>query len=173
MFPIIQENVWINLAQADITPFILDAILQTAIDNGVGSAYAEVAANIAVTLASRNVHGVAGKVIARLRRAISSSATKPTSDLLDHSSMSEIQILVRFILMLSFNNNLMIDTHLPELWYIVTMLAGTGNLVLRSSVHGIVVNIVQTLCTNGRLSGGRVNMLKVILANFTEVLRGF
>jgi hypothetical protein len=66
MFPIIAEIVWINLAQKEITPFILDALLQTAIDHGVGSAQAEVAANIAVTLASRNVRGIAGKVFRRI-----------------------------------------------------------------------------------------------------------
>lgn len=49
--------------------------------------------------------------------------------------------------MLSFNNSLDVVSHLPFLFHIVTLLVSTGPLMLRASVHGLVINIIHSLCT--------------------------
>ena len=49
--------------------------------------------------------------------------------------------------MLSFNNSLDVVSHLAFLFHIVTLLVSTGPLMLRASVHGLVINIIHSLCT--------------------------
>ena len=45
-----------------------------------------------------------------------------------------------------------VATHLPFLFHIVTLLVSTGPLSLRSSTHGLVINIIHSLCTCSQLS---------------------
>lgn len=59
----------------------------------------------------------------------------------------EIAILARYLLMLSFNNCLDVVTHLPYLFHTVTFLVCTGSLSMRASMHGLVINIIHSLCT--------------------------
>ena len=60
---------------------------------------------------------------------------------------NDIAILLRYLLMLSFNNSLDVVNHLAYLFHLVTLLVCTGPLMLRASVHGLVINIIHSLCT--------------------------
>lgn len=59
----------------------------------------------------------------------------------------DIAILARYLLMLSFNNCLDVARHLPYLFHTVTFLVCTGSLSMRASTHGLVINIIHSLCT--------------------------
>lgn len=100
-----------------------------------------------VALASANVQLVAMKVISRLCRVIEKTCTSPTSTLEQHLMWDDIAILGRYLLMLSFNNCLDVASHLPYLFHIVTLLVHTGPVSLRASIHGLVINIIHSLCT--------------------------
>lgn len=63
----------------------------------------------------------------------------------------DIAILARYMLMLSFNNSLDVAAHLPYLFHVVTFLVATGPLSLRASTHGLVINIIHSLCTCSQL----------------------
>lgn len=41
----------------------------------------------------------------------------------------------------------LVTSHLPYLFHIVTLLVSTGPLSLRASTHGLVINIIHSLCT--------------------------
>lgn len=56
-------------------------------------------------------------------------------------------ILSRYILMLSFNNCLDVIEHLPYLFHAVTFLVHLGPINMRASVHGLVINVIHSLCT--------------------------
>ena len=45
-----------------------------------------------------------------------------------------------------------VASHLPFLFHIVTLLVSTGPLSLRASTHGLVINIIHSLCTCAQLS---------------------
>lgn len=49
--------------------------------------------------------------------------------------------------MLSFNNSLDVVRHLPYLFHTVTFLVCSGSLSMRASTHGLVINIIHSLCT--------------------------
>lgn len=169
MYPSLQSKVWHTIATVDeAVDLVLEAFIKFALQNQLGSRQAEVMADTAVTLASANVDLVAGKLIARLRRAIAQSAVKPAASLNQHPVWQEICILVRFALMLSFNNRLNVQQYLPELFYLASMVVATGPLLMRSSIHGLVVNILQSLCTSMPLSEDSLRSLTIMISQFSE-----
>ncbi|KAJ3298331.1 Ras GTPase activating protein ira2 [Borealophlyctis nickersoniae] len=170
MFPVLQSKCWQYIADVEeIMPIVLDCFIQTAVSQGMGSQQTEVLANTAVTLASKNMCFVAGKVITRSRKAIASTSIHCAPTLVDHPAWNEIAVLLRFVLMLSFNNQLDVQQFLPELFHIVCMLVGIGTSIVRSSVHGIVVNTVQALCTAGKLDQTSLATLQVLLGELSDM----
>ena len=62
-------------------------------------------------------------------------------------------------MMLSFNNNLDVAFHLPDLFHLVSLLLSTGSTSLRASIHGLVVNIIHSLLTCKHLKFDRELLL--------------
>ncbi|XP_077511291.1 neurofibromin 1 isoform X3 [Amblyomma americanum] len=148
MYPSIQAKIWGKIGQvSDLLDMVLDSFIKRSVTGGLGSAQAEIMADTAVALASSNVQLVAMKVISRLCRVIEKTCTSPTPTLEQHLMWDDIAILARYLLMLSFNNSLDVASHLPYLFHIVTLLVHTGPISLRASIHGLVINIIHSLCT--------------------------
>ena len=148
MYPSIQAKIWGNLGiVSELIDMILDSFIKRSVTGGLGSAQAEIMADTAVALASANVQLVARKVIGRLCRVLEKTCTSPTANLEQHLMWDDIAILARYLLMLSFNNCLDVARHLPYLFHSITLLVCTGPLSLRASLHGLVINIIHSLCT--------------------------
>lgn len=47
-----------------------------------------------------------------------------------------------------------VASHLPYLFHIVTLLVHTGPVSLRASIHGLVINVIHSLCTCTKPSFG-------------------
>lgn len=107
---------------------------------------AEIIADTLVTMSSVSIRG---KVISRMRRVIERTSIQPCRHLIEHPSWNEIAVMLRFILMLSFNNTGPVMPYIPEIFHIVSILVVTGPTLIRSSVHELVVNTIHTLCTMG------------------------
>lgn len=93
-----------------------------------------------------------GQVIGRMCKIIDKTCLSPTPTLEQHLMWDDIAILARYMLMLSFNNSLDVAAHLPYLFHVVTLLVATGPLSLRASTHGLVINIIHSLCTCSQLN---------------------
>uniref|UniRef100_A0A4W4FPH0 Neurofibromin n=1 Tax=Electrophorus electricus TaxID=8005 RepID=A0A4W4FPH0_ELEEL len=153
MYPSIQAKIWGSLGQiSDLLDVVLDSFIKTSATGGLGSIKAEVMADTAVALASGNVKLVSSKVIGRMCKIIDKTCLSPTPTLEQHLMWDDIAILARYMLMLSFNNSLDVATHLPYLFHVVTLLVATGPLSLRASTHGLVINIIHSLCTCSQLN---------------------
>ncbi|XP_029556774.1 neurofibromin isoform X6 [Salmo trutta] len=98
------------------------------------------------------IWGSLGQVIIRMCKIIDKTCLSPTPTLEQHLMWDDIAILARYMLMLSFNNSLDVATHLPYLFHVVTLLVATGPLSLRASTHGLVINIIHSLCTCSQLN---------------------
>lgn len=92
------------------------------------------------------------QVISRMCKIIDKTCLSPTPTLEQHLMWDDIAILARYMLMLSFNNSLDVAAHLPYLFHVVTLLVATGPLSLRASTHGLVINIIHSLCTCSQLN---------------------
>ncbi|KAG8232721.1 hypothetical protein J437_LFUL013314, partial [Ladona fulva] len=148
MYPSIQAKIWGSIGQVpELIDMVLDSFIKRSVTGGLGSPQAEVMADTAVALASANVQLVAKKVIGRLCRVIDKTCASPTTLLEQHLMWDDIAILARYLLMLSFNNCLDVARHLPYLFHVVSFLVCSGSLSMRASTHGLVINIIHSLCT--------------------------
>ncbi|XP_046658740.1 neurofibromin-like isoform X2 [Homalodisca vitripennis] len=148
MYPSIQAKIWGSIGQVpELIDMVLDSFIKRSGEVGVGSPVVEILADTAVALASANVQLVAKKIIGRLCRVLDKTCTSPTPTLEQHVLWDDIAILARYLLMLSFNNCLDVARHLPYLFHAVTLLVCSGSLSMRASTHGLVINIIHSLCT--------------------------
>ena len=99
------------------------------------------------------------------------TSLNPTRTLTENPAWPEIAVLIRFNLMLSFNNKLHIQLYLPELFHIITTLIATGPPLIRASIHGLIVNLVQSLCTVQTLDPSNLNRLNILLTELSPVAR--
>ncbi|KAI9310474.1 hypothetical protein BX666DRAFT_2126182 [Dichotomocladium elegans] len=166
MYKLIQAKIWKTLGKVDeVLNLVLDVFTLYSIQHGIGSAQAEAMADTLVTLS--NV-ALRGKVISRLRKALLKTSSKPTRNLNDHPLWTEIAVLIRFILMLSFNNRGPVKSYIPEIFHIVTLVVGVGPSFLRASVHGLVVNMIQSLCTSMPLTETNFKKMQLILTELSD-----
>ncbi|XP_031626332.1 neurofibromin isoform X2 [Contarinia nasturtii] len=171
MYPSIQAKIWGAIGQIpELIDMVLDNFIQKSVISGLGSPQVEIMADTAVALASANVQLVAKKVIGRLCRVIDKTCTNPTQYLEQHMMWDDISILSRYLLMLSFNNCLDVARHLPYLFHTVTFLVCSGSLSMRASTHGLVINIIHSLCTctTQSLEDEKFPDKKVHKASFSE-----
>ncbi|GAA55963.1 neurofibromin 1, partial [Clonorchis sinensis] len=171
MYPSIQTKIWGNLGQVpQLVGLVLDSFIQRSVSCGLGSLQAEIMADTSVALAAANVQLVSKKVLSKLCRFIEKTCSAPTTLLEHHPLWPEIAPMLRYLLMLSFNNCIDIRSHLPRLFHIATLLVCTGPLSLRASMHGFVINVIHSLCTSAlakQLSDKTVQQLRQLLAEFT------
>lgn len=71
----------------------------------------------------------------------------PISALENNSMWDDLTVLARYLLMLSFNNCLDVIRHLPYLFHTATFLVCAGSLNMRAATHGLIMNIIHSLCT--------------------------
>ncbi|XP_063221250.1 neurofibromin isoform X2 [Bacillus rossius redtenbacheri] len=148
MYPSIQAKIWGSIGQVpELIDMVLDSFIHRSVSGGVGSPMVEIMADTAVALASANVQLVAKKVIGRLCRVVDKTCVSPMPLLEQHMMWDDIAILARYLLMLSFNNCLDVARHLPYLFHVVTFLVCSGSLSMRASTHGLVINVIHSLCT--------------------------
>lgn len=170
MYPSIQAKIWSSIGSVgELLDIVLDAFIRRSVQCGLGSTQAELLANTAVALASSNASLVSKKVIIKLCFLLEKTCASPSQILEQHFLWNDIAILLRYLLMLSFNNSLDVINHLPYLFHIVTFLVGTGPLTLRASVHGLVINMIHSLCTCQRpqFSTETQRILRLSLAEFS------
>ncbi|XP_073965358.1 neurofibromin 1 isoform X2 [Choristoneura fumiferana] len=165
MYPSVQAKIWGSIGHVpELIDMVLDSFIQRSVDSGLGSPMIEIMADTAVALASANVQLVSKKVIGRMCRALTKlpnnvlgpvtpatvvdkTCHSPTSMLELHMMWGDIAILARYLLMLSFNNCLDVARHLPYLFHTVTFLVCSGTVSMRAATHGLVINIIHSLCT--------------------------
>ncbi|KER30811.1 hypothetical protein T265_02851 [Opisthorchis viverrini] len=105
MYPSIQTKIWGNLGQVpQLVGLVLDSFIQRSVSCGLGSLQAEIMADTSVALAAANVQLVSKKVLSKLCRFIEKTCSAPTTLLEHHPLWPEIAPMLRYLLMLSFNN---------------------------------------------------------------------
>nr|KAJ3419272.1 Ras GTPase activating protein ira2 [Polyrhizophydium stewartii] len=163
-FLVTQSKIWSVLAQQDvIVPAIIDMFIEAAMQLPFGAKETEVLANTVVTLAGHNGQIVAGTIMKSLRQAVASTAQNPRTSMVDHPAWRLIQVLLRFVLMLSFDNKLCLQLYLADLFHVLSLVAGLGVPIVRRTVHGIVLNTLQVLMTNTALNDVRISGLSIAL----------
>ncbi|OCF40958.1 neurofibromin 1 [Kwoniella heveanensis CBS 569] len=145
----IQEQIWAILTHAhdSLADIVVSELIHAAVDSGIGSDKAECVGDILVSVSSTAVRG---KVIARLRKTLAQTYLKPSAHLTENTAWPEICSLARITLILGFNPSSALDTQLflPETFHLVTLLLGVGPVLMRQTIFGLVVNVIQSLASN-------------------------
>ncbi|XP_030756453.1 neurofibromin isoform X2 [Sitophilus oryzae] len=157
MYPSVQAKIWGTLGQvSDLIDVILDSFMKSSADGGHSTIMVEVLADTTVALASANIQLVAKKTIARFFKVIRGITTmqlqveesvSAVAVLESNSMWEDLTVLARYLLMLSFNNCLDVVRHLPYLFHTATFLVCSGSLNMRAATHGLIMNIIHSLCT--------------------------
>src|SRR4051812_32137607 len=103
-------------------------------------------ADAAVTLAAANVTIVSRLIIDRMLKTLEQTSEYPQQYLSRHRLYPHIQVLCRFMLMLSFNDRLDVVNNLPDVFHIATMVLAVDPPIVKASVHGMLINVIQSLC---------------------------
>ncbi|KAF8806096.1 hypothetical protein BYT27DRAFT_7141632 [Phlegmacium glaucopus] len=143
---IIQKCIWAEVAKLDsnIVDIILDELVRTATDGGVGTRRCETISHIVAALSSINVRG---RIYSKLRKALSKVSAKPSNTLPEHQNWNEISTLIRLALVVGSQSTHSGQCYLyvPEIIHLVLLVAGDGPSLVRKSVYGIIMNLLQSL----------------------------
>lgn len=147
-----------------LVDIVVAELLHVALDAGLGSEKSECVGDILVSFATTAIRG---KIIAKLRKVtksllgfaccpadrvqtIAQTYLRPSATLSENTAWLDICTLARLTLILSFSPTASLDAQLflPELSHIITLLLGSGPLLMRQTVYGILVNVLQSLATS-------------------------
>lgn len=111
------------------------------------------------------------------KQAFSKTSLTPTRNLVENPAWPEIAALTRLALVVSYNTRHPIQTQLfvPETAHLITILASVGTVVVRTSVHGLALNLIQSLFASRLDHAQSAEQLRVLLdvATSPETLRWF
>ncbi|KAF8207849.1 hypothetical protein K438DRAFT_2013261 [Mycena galopus ATCC 62051] len=137
-----QKFVWSEIGKLDplIVDVVLDELIRAATDGGVGSSRCE---TIGVLLASMMSISVRGKLIFKLRKSLTkTTGGKPPRTLQDYPNWGEISTLVRLCHIAGYQTSML---YVPEIMHLVTLTASVGPALVRKSVYGSVINLLQAM----------------------------
>ncbi|EGO02251.1 hypothetical protein SERLA73DRAFT_166724 [Serpula lacrymans var. lacrymans S7.3] len=142
----IHKYIWVQIGNLDTTVvnIVLDELIRAATDGGIGSRRCETIARTAAALSSVNVRG---RIFTKLRKVLGKTSLKPSRTLAENQHWNEIATLARFALVASnHSKQAQYDQlYLPDICHVVTLVAGTGQTLIRKSVYGIIMNFLQSL----------------------------
>jgi len=142
----IQKHIWAEVVKLDsnIVDIVLDELVRTATDGGIGSRRCETISHIVAALSSINVRG---RIYSKLRKALSKVPPKFSNTLLEHQNWNEISTLIRLALVVGSQAPQPGQSYLyvPEIVHLISLVAGEGPPLVRKSVYGIVINLLQSL----------------------------
>ena len=148
MYPTIQAKIWGRLGHMHgLIDTILELFIRVSTANGLDSRLTYIISDSVVTLASANSQTVSERIIKRVLIVLQKTCGDLSPILEHHILWNELAVITRFLLMLSFQNRLNAEKHIPELFHVITMVCGRGPPMLRASVHGLLTNCYQAMCT--------------------------
>jgi neurofibromin 1 len=161
------NNVWKRIGDVTpIIPLVFECLLERAgvhmpsKQSPIGMKMMDCLEDIAITLAAQNRQLVSGKIISSLLVTLESTFDNQKDRLDKHDSWTRIEVLLRWLLTLSFENLLCVELYTPELFHIITMTFGMGDSIVRSTVHGLFMNIVHSLYTSRVCQDNKMQTLR-------------
>ena len=104
--------------------------------------------DIAMAASSKYPKLMFGKLIAHTCNLLHETHRAPTSNLSTHTSWPQISLAIRLILPLSFDAlDFEMEHFLPEIFFVILMVFGSGSEDIRETVHELFVNSLHALYT--------------------------
>ena len=91
---------------------------------------------------------ISGKLITRLLNLLDNSSSTNDDSKIDriekHSCWKELDVLLRWLTILSFDNLLCVENYLPEVLHIILMCFFSGDGLIRSSMYALFINTIHS-----------------------------
>lgn len=151
LLPAILSKAWAVLGRSPealldvILGSILEATWSSTQAGGVG--YFSSIQDIIITIAAENPQSLSGKLVFRLLRLLDESCVGAVPQLSDHPVWPKISVILNLLLVLSFENLVVVQEYLPELFHMITMLFSVGSESIRAVLHGLLINTVHSQYT--------------------------
>ncbi|KAJ3936091.1 MAG: hypothetical protein NXY57DRAFT_886591 [Lentinula lateritia] len=144
----VQKYIWHEAGQlnGNIIDIIFDELIRSATDGGIGTHRCEIIAHSISAMSSSSI-AIRGRLFSKLRKAIIKASPRMPRIPSHNTGWPEVSTLIRIALIAGtetthpLNNQL----YVPEIVHIVTLVAGVGSTLIRKSVYGIIINLVQSL----------------------------
>ncbi|ORX48285.1 hypothetical protein DM01DRAFT_1385598 [Hesseltinella vesiculosa] len=163
---VLQTRIWKLIGSiVSLWDLVLAAFMDVANQHGFGSKEAEVLASTSVTMSNyQNRH----KLIAIAYRLLRQLPNHPTQFISEHPLWRQMMILNRFLLMMSFDCPGPAVHVVPDALHIVALFAGEGPPLLRATMLGYAVNIINAICSCPTLPAQQHRDLQQLLIEFGE-----
>jgi hypothetical protein len=153
VFPALAE-IWTLISnEKDTMLFMgLDSAIKYGVEIGIEGDQ-QLVGDLIITLASHcpKEANVAMRIIDKILDLLSNEVDlddlgkKSAKEIYPDAAWAKIFLYTRYLMMLSFQNRLDVDTNLPYLIHIIMLLVGQGDHCMRSTVHALSVNILHTM----------------------------
>jgi len=142
----VHKYIWVEIGRLDCTLvyIVLEELIRAACDGGIGSRRCETIVRTASALSSIQVRG---RIFSKLRKVLGKTSLKPSKTLPENVHWNEIATLARFALVASNHSKQAAydQLYIPDIFHIVTLIAGTGQTLIRKSVYGVIMNFLQSV----------------------------
>ncbi|KAG6811909.1 hypothetical protein H0H92_005307 [Tricholoma furcatifolium] len=143
----IQKYIWNEVSKLDmvVVDVVLEELLRAATEGGVGTRRCEAITHAVASLSSISVRG---RLYHKLRKTVCKMfVAQPFNILTEHPCWNEIATLIRFSLVVAPSTGQAgcDQLYVPEIIHNVTLTAGCGVPIVRKSVYGIIMNLLQAL----------------------------
>lgn len=157
----LEKSVWpVFILDETLLDIFMDELMKTALGYGAQSNFIDTISSIVSNMASVTLHS---RILSRLRKALNRSSLRPTAQLPDNSVWSEICVMLRICVGLSFDSSVQAQLFLPEIFHIVTMLSNTGSRHVRLLVQKLLINTVHAICASFELDEASLSKLRTNL----------
>ncbi|KAG1752509.1 uncharacterized protein EDB91DRAFT_1102988 [Suillus paluster] len=142
----VHKYIWVEIGRQESTLvfIVLEELIRAASDGGIGSRRCETVARTTAALSSINVRG---RIFSKLRKVLGKTSLKPSKTLPENVHWNEIATLTRFALVASNHSKQAAydQLYIPDIFHIVTLIAGTGQTIVRKSLYGVIMNFLQSM----------------------------
>ncbi|KAG2156346.1 hypothetical protein DEU56DRAFT_231415 [Suillus clintonianus] len=142
----VHKYIWVEIGRQESTLvyIVLEELIRAASDGGIGSRRCETIARTTAALSSINVRG---RIFSKLRKVLGKTSLKPSKTLPENVHWNEIATLARFALVASNHSKQAAydQLYIPDIIHVVTLIAGTGQTLVRKSLYGVIMNFLQSV----------------------------
>ncbi|KAF2077194.1 hypothetical protein CYY_001515 [Polysphondylium violaceum] len=166
----ILSKVWETFGRQDpeLVNIALKCCLKKCLESGFGGNACELFGEMISSMAAESPQLVSGKIISKLLKLLEKTGEVPVHELSEHTLWSQIIVYLRLLLILSFDNLIYAQQYLPELLFIICTLFSIGNVNVRITTHGLLINTVHSLYTTLVSNESKLQGLPFMLSEFGQ-----
>jgi neurofibromin 1 len=165
IYPALLSEIWGEISRDEsLVNISVDCILASAVQGGVQSAKLDILNDLVVTLASADCSKIVmDEILAQTMHVIESEIESDAQG----PAWDKLIIYCRFLMMLSFQDRVIVKDNLPTLLFLITLVVGRGSLFFRATIHALTCNVIHSLATAIKFNNEQRKIMQEHLAQLS------